>query len=279
MLSHACGIALQGSCFAESIASRLADAGFSIDANPFGIAYNPLSLAQNLDQVLDNKVYQPNDLFKDQELYHSFSHHSRFSGVNPDAVLEKINSRIASASAFLRTAKRIIFTFGTAYVYRLQSTGEIVSNCHKLPARHFAYERSTIDEIVEKWNRLLLRLKTFHPDLAVLFTVSPIRHWKNGAHENQLSKSILLLAVDELIRNHSHCCYFPAYEILLDDLRDYRFYAEDLLHPSSQAIDYVWEKFKEAWMDRETLQKAREYEKIQKSLNHVPLHRELKVES
>ena len=273
-LSHACKIAMQGSCFAENMASKFLNAGFSIDLNPFGIAYNPLSLSQNLDRLSDNKRYVPDELFEDNGIYHSFSHHSRFSGTDSNEVLNKINSRMEQASAFLRTAHLLIVTFGTAFVYRLQSNGSVVSNCHKLPAKLFSYKRLTIEEIVREWDGLIVRLQTLYPSLRILFTVSPIRHWKDGAHENQLSKSILLLSVEELLRNHSHCSYFPAYEILLDDLRDYRFYTEDMLHPSSQAIDYVWKKFAEAWFDNETLKKARDFEKIHQALNHVPFHPE-----
>jgi len=265
---------MMGSCFVENMACKFLNAGFSIDVNSFGIAYNPLSLSQNLNRLLDNKPFVAKELFKDSDLYHSFSHHSRFSGSDPNEVLAKINSAMEQSLAFLRTADLLIITFGTAFVYRLQSTGEIVSNCHKLPARFFTYSRLTIEDIVKKWNELIVCLQTFNPLLRILFTVSPIRHWKNGAHENQLSKSILLLSVEELLQNHSRCFYFPAYELVLDDLRDYRFYAEDMFHPSSQAIDYVWEKFTEAWLDGETLKKAREFEKLHKSLNHVPFRPE-----
>ena len=269
-ITHACKIAMHGSCFAENIAMKFANAGFSIDLNPFGIAYNPLSLSQNLNRLLDNKPFMENELIKINDLYHSFSHHSRFSGINPTEVLEKINSRLEQSSTFLRTANLLIITFGTAYVYRLQSTGSVVSNCHKLPDKLFTYKRLTIDEIVREWNGLIIRLQSFNPSLRLLFTVSPIRHWKDGAHENQLSKSILLLSIDELIRNHLQCYYFPAYELLMDDLRDYRFYTEDMLHPNSQAIDYIWEKFTETWFDNATLIKAQEFEKIHQSLNHIP---------
>ena len=269
-ISHDCKIAMNGSCFAESIASKLSDAGFSTDLNPFGIAYNPLSLSQNLNRLLDNKPFGANELFMGNGVYHSFSHHSRFSGIDRDEVLTKINSRLERSSAFLRTAGLLVVTFGTAYVYRLRTTGNVVSNCHKLPSGLFTYKRLTVDAIVHEWNELIVRLQTANPSLRLLFTVSPIRHWKDGAHENQLSKSILLLSVDELLRNHSRCYYFPAYEILMDDLRDYRFYTDDLLHPSSQAIDYVWEKFTEAWFDSETLKKAQAFEKIHQSLNHIP---------
>jgi len=272
-ITHACRIAMQGSCFAENMALKFRNAGFSIDSNPFGIAYNPLSLSQNLNRLLDNSAFKENELIKDKDLYHSFSHHSRFSGADVNEVLSGINSRMEQSLSFLRTANLLIITFGTAYVYRLQSNGNVVSNCHKLSAKFFSYKRLTIDEIVREWNDLIVCLQRFNPSLKILFTVSPIRHWKNGAHENQLSKSILLLSVDELVRNHSHCFYFPAYEILLDDLRDYRFYAEDMFHPSSQAIDYVWDKFTEVWFDDETSKKAHEFEKIHQALNHVPIIR------
>ncbi|MCL1932371.1 MAG: GSCFA domain-containing protein [Candidatus Azobacteroides sp.] len=273
-LSYACKIAMQGSCFAENMASKFLNAGFSIDLNPFGIAYNPLSLSRNLNRLSDNMPYVSDELFEDNGIYHSFSHHSRFSGTDSNEVLAEINSRMEQASVFLRTARLLIVTFGTAFVYRLQSNGNVVSNCHKLPAKLFSYKRLTIEEIVREWDELIIRLQTLYPSLRILFTVSPIRHWKDGAHENQLSKSVLLLSVEELLRKHSHCSYFPAYEILLDDLRDYRFYTEDMLHPSSQAIDYVWEKFTEAWFDGETLKKARDFEKIHQALNHVPFHPE-----
>ena len=269
-ITHDCKIAMMGSCFAENTASKFLNSGFTIDVNPFGIAYNPLSLLQNLNRLLDKKPFASNELFKDNDIYHSFSHHSRFSGTDPDEVLTKINTRMEQSLAFLGTADFLIITFGTAFVYRLQSTGEVVSNCHKLPAKLFTYLRLTIEEIVKEWSDLIARLQTLNPSLRIIFTVSPIRHWKNGAHGNQLSKSILLLSVEELLHNHSNCFYFPAYELVLDDLRDYRFYAEDMLHPSSQAIDYVWEKFTEAWFDGETLKKAGEIEKQNRFLNHIP---------
>jgi lysophospholipase L1-like esterase len=201
-------------------------------------------------------------------VYHSFSHHSRFSGTDKAAVLEKINTRLADSSGFLRQAKLLIITFGTASVYRLASTGKVVSNCHKLPAREFEEERLTVEQITEQWNNLIRDIRTINPNLKILFTVSPIRHWKNGANANQLSKAVLLLAVDEIIQSNPQCFYFPAYEIVLDDLRDYRFYADDLIHPNSQAIDYIWGKFCDAYFDLSTVKLIREYEKEQKAMNH-----------
>ena len=270
-ISHEYKIAMQGSCFAESVALKLSDAGFSVDLNPFGIAYNPLSLSQNLKRLLNNKPYTEDELFKENDVYHSFSHHSRFSGTDPDEVLSKINLRMAMSSPYLKTSHLLIITFGTAYVYRLQKNGYIVSNCHKLHSDFFSYKRLTVNEIILEWSDLIARLQEFNPALKILFTVSPIRHWKDGAHENQLSKSILLLAVDELARNHSQCYYFPAYEIMLDDLRDYRFYADDMMHPASRAIDYIWKKFSDVFFNKETLIKAHQYEKAHKALKHIPI--------
>ena len=270
-ISHDCKIAIQGSCFAENIASKFLNAGFTIDLNPFGISYNPSSLSNNLKRLIENKSFRTDELIKEKDIYHSFSHHSRFSGTDPEKVISGINSGMELSSDFLKTADLLIITFGTAYVYRLQSTDAVVSNCHKIPAKFFTYKRLTIDEILKDWIDLIERLKKFNPSLQILFTVSPIRHLKDGIHENQLSKSILLLSVDELLKKYSHCYYFPSYELLLDDLRDYRFYNEDMLHPSSQAIDYIWGKFSEAWFDEKTMMKAREFEKGNRFLNHVSI--------
>ena len=243
-------------------------AGFTANVNPFGVVYNPASLAGSLQKLIDRQSYTEADLFLYEGVYHSFSHHSRFSGTDKAAVLEKINTRLADASDFLQEATLLIITFGTAYVYRLASTGKTVSNCHKLPAREFEEKRLTVEQITEQWNPLIRDIRTINPDLKILFTISPIRHWKNGANANQLSKAVLLLAVDEIIQSNRQCFYFPAYEIVLDDLRDYRFYADDLIHPNSQAIAYIWEKFCGAYFDPSTVELIREYEKNQKFLNH-----------
>jgi hypothetical protein len=261
-----------GSCFAENIAKQLTDAGFSVDINPFGMVYNPSSLAKSFTELLDEKKYTAGELFQYENLYHSFAHNSRFSDRTPDAVLDKINTRLQYSSAFLRDANILIITFGTAYVYRLREIGEVVSNCHKLPENRFIRNRLSADDILKEWNPLLNRLKDENKSLNIIFTVSPIRHFRDGFHENQLSKSVLLLATDELIKGHSGFChYFPAYEILLDDLRDYRFYDDDLLHPSNKAVDYILEKFSEMFFDKTTVLTVSEFKKTQKTLRHKPL--------
>lgn len=263
---------LTGSCFAENISVKFREAGFRIDVNPFGILYNPASISQSIRQLMEEKTFTAEDLFQEQGIYHSFSHHSRFSGGDPERMLAEINLRVKTSGAFLRESKVWIITFGTAYAYRLKSTGDTVANCHKLPDRHFTRKRLEIAGIVSDFEDLIREVRSFNPSVKIVFTVSPIRHWKEGAHENQLSKSILLLATDQLVKNHPDCFYFPSYELLLDDLRDYRFYAADMLHPSAQAVGYIWEKFSAHCFDEETRGCIREWIDIRKALDHKPLN-------
>jgi len=269
-ISHADAVSMLGSCFVENISAKMSGAGFNIDVNPFGMIYNPLSLSQNLTRLINKQLYTENELFREKDLFHSFSHHSRFSGTSLPEAMEKINSRLEYSSAFLRKSTILVITFGTAFVYRLRATGAVVSNCHKLPASLFIHERIYLDDIATEWNNLIARLKRFAPGIKILFTVSPLRYLKDGFHENQLSKATLLLAIEKLVRENPDVYYFPAYEILMDDLRDYRFYAEDLIHPSQQAVDYIWEKFSEVYFDRETQKAVREFESIERASNHKP---------
>jgi hypothetical protein len=273
-ISHQDKIMMMGSCFVENIFSRMEASCFSVEVNPFGIVYNPASLANGLTDLVNKRVYTPENLFLHQGLYHSFSHHSRFSGIEAEKVLKEINSNLMHSSVFLRQASILLITFGTAGIYRLLSSGAVVSNCHKLPANLFAEERLTVDEITGQWNPLIHRLQEMNRNLKILFTVSPVRHWKDGAHANQLNKSTLLLAVNELIKANTRCYYFPSYEIMMDDLRDYRFYADDMIHPSSQAIDYIWEKFGNACFSPQTTELIKEWERIQQALNHRPFNPE-----
>jgi hypothetical protein len=263
-----------GSCFAENMGNQLEASGFQVNVNPFGVLYNPLSVASGLQDLLQEKVFSEEDIFEYQGLYSSWSHHSRFSGLTPQECLEKMNGRMALSAAFLKRTNVLMVTFGTAYVYRLKANGMIVSNCHKLPAGHFFQERPGVNEIVEVWSALVETLKKQIPDLEIVLTVSPIRHWKDGAHENQLSKSILLLAVEKLQQQYGFIRYFPSYELVLDDLRDYRFYADDMLHPSAAAMDYIWEKFSAACFDEKTKLAMKEYHQIRRDLEHLPLHPE-----
>jgi len=263
-----------GSCFAESISLRMEKAGFTVEANPFGVLYNPVSVARGLSDLINQKTYTKENLFLHQGLYSSFSHHSHFSGVNPSEVLQKMNEELIRSADFLRQANLLIITFGTASIYRLISTGKVVANCHKLPSKLFEESCLKVADVVEIWNPLIKELQRIKPDIRIIFTVSPIRYGKNDFHFNSLYKSVLFLAVDELIHANSRCYYFPAYEIMIDDLRDYRFYAEDLIHPNELAIQYIWEKFGAVYFDKQTIELMNEWESIQEALNHRPLHPE-----
>lgn len=205
-------VVMMGSCFAENIGRKLEENKFSVDINPFGTLYNPASVAEGLRMLLRPERFTPGDLFQHEGIYHSFTHHSRFSAPSEEECLGHINSRLSESSDFLRKATRLVITLGTAFVYRLKSDGRIVSNCHKLPEKMFDRQRLSTQEIVEDWKPLLLALWEQNPALKILFTVSPIRHWKDGAHENQLSKATLLLATDALQKDYpDRIAYFPAY--------------------------------------------------------------------
>ncbi|MDD2797064.1 MAG: GSCFA domain-containing protein [Bacteroidales bacterium] len=261
---------LFGSCFAENMGEKLTNYKFQVDINPFGILYNPLSVKSAVMDLINQRVFSESDLFENQGTYHSFSHHSRFSSVNIQDCLGQINDRMVSSSNWLRETDRIIFTFGTAFIYFLQESGAVVSNCHKLPEKTFKRERISVEKIVSEWKTLIDTLREINSNIQILFTVSPIRHWKDGAHENQLSKATLLLAIHQLMIEFDCCCYFPAYEIVMDELRDYRFYAEDMIHPSNQTIDYIWSRFAETQISKESNQLMTEWQTVQKGLAHRP---------
>lgn len=264
-------IMLMGSCFAENIGKRLSDNQFKTDLNPFGTLYNPASVASALKRLLHPAPFTTTDLFQQDGVYHSFAHHSRFSSTSEADCLEQINNRLNDSATFLTKASRLIITFGTAYVYQLKSSGEVVANCHKLPEKLFERSMLSVETITEEWQILLQQLWQHNPLLKVLFTVSPIRHWKDGAHGNQLSKATLLLAIDQLQQRFpKQIHYFPAYELMMDELRDYRFYADDMLHPSSLAIDYIWERFKESLLTHEALKLLNEWQTIKKAIDHKP---------
>lgn len=271
-IDHQSNIMLFGSCFSENIGEKLLDNKFGVDVNPFGVLYNPASICQAIDLLQDEKIFSEADIVEQQGVCHTFFHHSEFSDTDRSNFLQNINQRRKESSDNLNKAGILLITFGTAYVFNYKETGQVVANCHKFPASEFERYRLTADGIVGMWSRLIGRLRKTNPSLQILFTVSPIRHWKDGAHNNQLSKAILLLAIDELIGRHSGLHYFPSYEIVLDELRDYRFFAEDMLHPNSTAIEYIWEIFSDTYFDEKTKQINKEWQTIRKAIGHRPFN-------
>jgi len=271
-ISHEDHIMMLGSCFAENIGTMLLKSKFDVNLNPFGILYNPVSVSQAMNKILRKEFFTEKDIFEYRGLYHSFFHHGCFSDVSKEKCLEKINASMQSAIEDLQEVKFLFVTFGTSYVYELKESSEVVGNCHKLPASLFTRYRLTVESIVNDWTALLNQLTEYNSNLQVILTVSPIRHLKDGAHENQLSKSVLLLAIDELCKQFDNIHYFPSYEIVLDELRDYRFYAEDMVHPNSTAIKYLWEKFSNIYFSDDSKQIINEWNKIDAAINHRPIN-------
>ncbi|HEY5469070.1 MAG TPA: GSCFA domain-containing protein [Bacteroidales bacterium] len=257
-----------GSCFASSIGAMLEMGKIPVMINPAGAVYNPVSVCNTLDTITSQRVFSQDDLYNYDGTYLSFYHYTDFSSDDPSEVLLKINKRSKEAFDFLNRARFLFITFGTARVYRWNETGQIVSNCHKIPANRFERELLTVNDIVSLWSKQLDKFKSLFPYLKIVFTISPVRHWKDGAHGNQLSKSILFLAVEDLLKHSVSPQYFPAYELMMDDLRDYRFYDEDMLHPSSVAINYIWNSFSACYMENKTMNVWDEAVRITKACNH-----------
>jgi len=257
-----------GSCFASSIGSMMGLGRMPVMINPSGTVYNPVSVCNTLNTITSGKDFTINDLYHYNDTYLSFYHYTDFSSEDPSEVLEKINRRSREAGEFLRNARFLFITLGTARVYKWKETGTVVSNCHKIPASYFEPELLTVEEIVNLWSEELDRLNSLFPQLKIVFTISPVRHWKDGAHGNQISKSILLLAIDELLTHSVSPQYFPAYELFMDDLRDYRFYDDDMLHPSQLGINYTWDAFTRCYMDSGTINIWNDVVRITKATRH-----------
>ena len=273
-IRHSEQIMLFGSCFAENIGNLLQQNKFCCDVNPFGILYNPQSIASALYQLLEKDSYTEKDLFVANERWHSWMHHGDFSSSSQEEALAKVNSRFVKAKQHLAKADWLIVTFGTSYVYIHKEAQKVVGNCHKMPGRMFTRSMLDMKTIVDVWQDVLKKCREVNPNLKVLFTVSPIRHAKDGMHGNQLSKATLLLAVDGLCRTCSGCFYFPSYEIVMDELRDYRFYADDMLHPSQMAVGYLWECFSQCYFKEETQTVMKEWAEIRRGLEHKPFEPE-----
>jgi len=258
-----------GSCFAENIGETMQHYKFNAIINPHGVLFNPASIAVALRRYIDNNIMQENELFFANECWNSWEHHSRFSTTDKQTCLKLINNTISSTHDFLKQTDWLFITFGSAFFYKRKSTGELVGNCHKVPQNEFVKQMWLISEIVADYVKLIKQLQEVNPNIKIIFTVSPVRHLGDGVVENNLSKSILIGAVHEILKNSNNSFYFPAYELMMDDLRDYRFYQADLVHPNEQAIHYIFKKLMESAFDEDTKQL---FEKI-KEIITAGLHR------
>ncbi len=263
---------LMGSCFSEHMAGRLRESGFNVLSNPFGNVYNPLSLLYLLKRIREKKGVQPEEMFENEGLWHSFDFHSRFSGMDCKETMKKMNSQIDDAASFLKRTDILFLTFGSARAFFRKDTDMPVNNCHKLPARNFDHRLLSVLELEKSWKKELENIKKINPDLRIVFTVSPVRYLKDGFFANSLSKARLIEFIYRLQEELGETEYFPAYEIFMDDLRDYRFYDSNLTHPSEMGIKYVWEKWLDQFSDNDTRLIIARVQRIVKGLSHRPAH-------
>ena len=268
-LEHDAKIFALGSCFAENISERLAKAKFSVTTNHFGVLFNPLSIANAIERLDATRAFAVCDIEAGRENFFSFDAHSSLDGKSQTEAFANLNRAVAQGSKALHEADWVILTFGTAWIY--EKGGRVVANCHKQPASQFSRRRLSVAEIIERYDALFEGVLR---DKKVLFTVSPVRHIGDGLQENSVSKATLRLAVEELVAKHENAHYFPSYEILIDDLRDYRYYGEDLAHPSKVAVDYVWERFCEVILSPKAQELLPRIAQIVSAAEHRPFNPE-----
>ena len=270
LIRHGEKILLVGSCFSDNIGKKLEYFGFDVLYNPFGVVYNPSSIAEQLLRVINQRIPSEDEYLNRNDLWHHFDFHSVLSGTDLQEVMDKNKKLIKSTCEFLKDTKYLFLTLGTSIIYKIISGNKIVANNHKYPADYFSKQSLKTEEIVPILENCFSDIFDFNPDLKIIMNISPVRHLKDGLIENQRSKAALILATEELTDN-SRIFYFPSYEIMMDDLRDYRYYAEDLIHPIQSAIEYIWEKFSECFFEIETMHINQKLDKINKALLHRPL--------
>lgn len=261
-----------GSCFSTMIGEKLAERKFPVLNNPFGTIFNPVSMAQLMEDALLEMPINTDMILIRDGLYLHFGMHSDVAAYSVDSLERLIHKKQQHTRQVLENASHLLITFGTSFVYEFGESGQIVANCHKQPSSLFEKRLLHPDEIQKVFSSFFNILREINPYIEVVLTVSPVRHTKDGIPENQLSKSILRLAAHDLSETYDFVTYFPSYEIMIDELRDYRFYKEDMIHPSAQAEEFIWERFKQAWVDPQTFGLIQEFEAIKRDLSHRPFN-------
>lgn len=271
-IRHHSGVLSVGSCFAETIGSRLLENKFRCAVNPFGVIYNPLSIHGFLNHAAEGHGPSRDSFLERDGNWFSYDAHSCIHATASDRLREHLDQAVLSTRTVLEQSEFLFITYGTAWVFRRQDTGAVVANCHKMPARNFSRELLKVEDITDSFSSMLERLVKVRPDIRVILTVSPVRHLADSAEGNAVSKSIVRLACSELISQHPNVLYFPAFEIMMDDLRDYRFYAPDMIHPSSVAVDYIWTLFQRTACTDETRSLTEAWQRLKRSLEHRAFH-------
>lgn len=268
-IDHTSSILSIGSCFSEHIAQRLKAFLFNPCINPMGILYNPASISHSLQRILTQKKYSEEELFLYEGVWKSFDHHSRFDGSTPEECLQKINNRLSEAIRYMARLDTLIVTLGTAFVYHKKDTGQLVANCHRLPHDTFTRSLLAADDIIAAYTTLLQNLYDQFPAINIIITISPVRHLRDNPHGNQISKAHLLAAVYELEARFPGLYYFPSYEIMMDELRDYRFYDIDMIHPAPLAVEYIWERFLTACISQKAREFITQYRQVLQAKSHA----------
>ncbi len=265
-IEHSAPIFTIGSCFASSIGARLSDSKFNVVTNPMGVIFNPLSIASALERLDSCRVVERSELRSSQGVYYHYDFHSSLSSVDPTQALDSMNRAVVEGHNALKSCQWLIITLGTMWVYELVESGDVVANCHKEPARNFVRRAATLSEITQALSSIVER----YPSKRVIFSISPIRHIADGLVDNSLSKATLRVAVESVTTQYSNALYFPSFEILVDDLRDYRFYAEDMVHPTTQAVDYIWQRFSESLLSNDVQRTIEIIRRIVQATQHRP---------
>lgn len=272
LIDYHSNIVLLGSCFSENIAKKLDYFKFKNFQNPFGILFQPTAIETLLKNAVNKKKYNENDVFCNNEQWHCFDAHSKLNRVNKDDLILSLNEGILTTHKHLKKASYIVITFGSAWVYRHIESNSLVANCHKVPQKKFSKELLSINEIIASLESLVGLIKSINKEVSILFTVSPVRHLKDGFIENTQSKAHLIAAVHKVVETMTNLYYFPSYEIMMDELRDYRFYEQDMLHPNQLALNFIWDKFKKVWVSAQVETTMRAIDEIQKALAHKPFN-------
>lgn len=272
LIDYNSNLVLLGSCFSQNIGKKLDYFKFKNLQNPFGILFHPKAIENLIEKSINLSTIEEHEIIFQNEQWHCLNAHSSLSDVNRTKLITKLDAALKITNRSLKEASHIIITLGTSWAYRHIESDNIVANCHKIPQKKFLKELLTIDEISESLEAIIALIKSINKETTVLFTVSPIRHLKDGFIENSQSKSHLISGIHQVVDKRKNTHYFPSYEIMMDELRDYRFYAEDMIHPNKTAIDYIWEKFKQVWFSDDTSTLMKDIDVIQKGLAHKPFN-------
>ncbi len=271
-LSHSDAVLSMGSCFAVEMGEKLREHKFQVTLNPSGILFHPKAIENTLARIYTLQPYTQDEIFHFNERYFSWDHHSSFSKPKMEEALKGINQSLENANLALQTSKLFIITLGTAWVYTLKNADMVVANCHKVPSENFSKRLLSASEVRDSLHNIISMAKDANPNIHIMLTVSPVRHLKDGLVENNVSKSVLIQQVYEAVSKYENVMYFPSYELVLDDLRDYRFYKKDMLHPNETAVDYIWEKFSETYFSDNTIRQNKIVEKINSAVAHKPFN-------